>query len=195
MTASKIFAISGSLRADSHNTRLLKAAQKFNPGGQEIEIYEGLREIPPYDLDLDTPELRPAVVEDLRRRVAEADGLLIATPEFNYSIPGVLKNAIDWLSTDWTRTEGLPLHRKPTAILGAAPTNFGTVRAQLALRQVFVWTETDVVVKPEVIVFRAHERFDEEGNLTDEITIGLLQGLLTALQEKIDAKAERAARG
>ncbi|MFB8237027.1 NADPH-dependent FMN reductase [Kitasatospora purpeofusca] len=195
MTASKIFAISGSLRADSHNTRLLKAAQKFNPGGQEIEIYEGLREIPPYDLDLDTPELRPAVVEDLRRRVAEADGLLIATPEFNYSIPGVLKNAIDWLSTDWTRTEGLPLHRKPTAILGAAPTNFGTVRAQLALRQVFVWTETDVVVKPEVIVFRAHERFDEEGNLTDETTIGLLQGLLTALQEKIDAKAERAARG
>ncbi|KOV36905.1 FMN reductase [Streptomyces sp. XY431] len=194
MTASKIFAISGSLRADSHNTRLLKAAQKFNPGGQEIEIYEGLREIPPYDLDLDTPELRPAVVEDLRRRVAEADGLLIATPEFNYSIPGVLKNAIDWLSTDWTRTEGLPLHRKPTAILGAAPTNFGTVRAQLALRQVFVWTETDVVVKPEVIVFRAHERFDEEGNLTDETTIGLLQGLLTALQEKIDAKAERAAR-
>ncbi|MCX4689955.1 NAD(P)H-dependent oxidoreductase [Kitasatospora purpeofusca] len=195
MTASKIFAISGSLRADSHNTRLLKAAQKFNPGGQEIEIYEGLREIPPYDLDLDTPELRPAVVEDLRRRVSEADGLLIATPEFNYSIPGVLKNAIDWLSTDWTRTEGLPLHRKPAAILGAAPTNFGTVRAQLALRQVFVWTETDVVVKPEVIVFRAHERFDEEGNLTDEITIGLLQGLLTALQEKIDAKVERAARG
>ncbi|MFJ8431037.1 NADPH-dependent FMN reductase [Kitasatospora sp. NPDC094019] len=195
MTASRIFAISGSLRADSHNTRLLKAAQKFNPGGQEIEIYEGLREIPPYDLDLDTPELRPAVVQDLRRRVAEADGLLIATPEFNYSIPGVLKNAIDWISTDWTRTEGLPLHRKPTAILGAAPTNFGSVRAQLALRQVFVWTETDVVVKPEVIVFRAHERFDEEGNLTDEITIGLIQGLLTALQEKIDAKAERADRG
>ncbi|MFC5664878.1 NADPH-dependent FMN reductase [Kitasatospora misakiensis] len=195
MTASKILAISGSLRADSHNTRLLYAAQKFNPGGQEIEIYEGLRDIPPYDLDLDTPELRPAIVQDLRRRVAEADGLLIATPEFNYSIPGVLKNAIDWISTDWTRTEGLPLHRKPTAILGAAPTNFGTVRAQLALRQVFVWTETDVVVKPEVIVFRAHERFDEEGNLTDEMTIGLLQGLLTALQEKIDAKAERAARG
>ncbi len=194
MTASKILAISGSLRADSHNTRLLQAAQKFNPGGQEIEIYEGLRDIPPYDLDLDTPELRPAVVQDLRRRVAEADGLLIATPEFNYSIPGVLKNAIDWVSTDWTRTEGLPLHRKPTAILGAAPTNFGTVRAQLALRQVFVWTETDVVVKPEVIVFRAHERFDEEGNLTDETTIGLLQGLLTALQEKIDAKADRAAR-
>ncbi|MET9673547.1 NADPH-dependent FMN reductase [Streptomyces sp. NPDC006482] len=186
MTASTVLAISGSLRTDSHNTQLLRAAQKFNTG-QEIEIYEGLREIPPYDQDLDTPELRPAAVAELRRRVMEADGLLIATPEFNYSIPGVLKNALDWLSTDWTRTEGLPLNRKPTAILGAAPTNFGTVRAQLALRQVFVWTDSDVVVKPEVQVFRSHERFDAEGNLTDGVTIELLQGLLTSLQSKIDA--------
>ncbi|MFF2043187.1 NADPH-dependent FMN reductase [Kitasatospora sp. NPDC058170] len=191
MATARILAISGSLRADSHNTQLLRAARKFNPGGQEIEIYEGLRDIPPYDQDLDTPEKRPAVVNDLRRRVLAADGLLIATPEFNYSIPGVLKNALDWLSTDWTRTEGLPLHRKPTAILGAAPTNFGTVRAQLALRQVFVWTESDIVVKPEVIVFRSHERFDAEGNLTDETTIGLLQDLLKALQAKIDANAGR----
>ncbi|MFF8836315.1 NADPH-dependent FMN reductase [Streptomyces sp. NPDC015130] len=183
---SKVLAISGSVRADSHNTRLLRAAQKFSPG-QDIEIYEGLRDIPPYDQDLDTPELRPAVVDDLRRRVTEADGLLIATPEFNYSVPGVLKNALDWLSTDWTRTEGLPMHRKPTAILGAAPTNFGTVRAQLALRQIFVWTDNDVVVKPEVHVFRSHERFDAEGNLTDEVTIELLQLLLANLQSKIDA--------
>ncbi|MFI6846555.1 NAD(P)H-dependent oxidoreductase [Kitasatospora sp. NBC_00085] len=191
MATAKIFAISGSLRADSHNTQLLRAAQKFNPGGQEIEIYDGLRDIPAYDQDLDTPEKRPAVVNDLRRRVQAADGLLIATPEFNYSIPGVLKNALDWLSTDWTKTEGLPLHRKPTAILGAAPTNFGSVRAQLALRQVFVWTDSDVVVKPEVIAFRSHERFDSEGNLTDETTIGLLQDLLRALQAKIDAAAAR----
>lgn len=190
-STSTILAISGSIRATSHNTQLLRAAQKFNTG-QDIEIYEGLRDIPPYDQDVDTPELRPAAVNELRRRVQEADGLLIATPEFNYSIPGVLKNALDWLSTDWTRTEGLPLNRKPTAILGAAPTNFGTVRAQLALRQVFVWTDTDVVVKPEVQVFRSHERFDAEGNLTDDVTIELLQGLLTSLQSKIDAaKASR----
>ncbi|MFB7517690.1 NADPH-dependent FMN reductase [Streptomyces sp. NPDC056144] len=187
-TASKILALSGSLRADSHNTQLLRAAQKFNTG-QDIEIYEELRSIPPYDMDLDTPELRPAVVQDLRRRVTEADGLLIATPEFNYGVPGVLKNALDWLSTDWTRTEGLPLHRKPTAILGAAPTAFGTVRAQLALRQLFLWTDSDVVVKPEVHVFRSHERFDEAGQLTDEITIDLLRGLLTELQTKIEAAA------
>ncbi|WP_235619024.1 NADPH-dependent FMN reductase [Embleya scabrispora] len=184
----KILAVSGSLRAESHNTRLLHAAQKFAPGGVDIEIYEGLREIPPYDMDQDTPVDRPAAAADLRRRITEADGLLIATPEFNYSIPGVLKNALDWASTDWSGTEGLPLLHKPTAIMGAAPTNFGSVRAQLALRQVFVWTHTDVVVKPEVIAFRSHERFDEAGNLTDETTIGLLRDLLAALRDKIDAK-------
>jgi chromate reductase len=187
MSASKVFAISGSLRAESHNTQLLRAAQKFNPGGMEIEIYDRLREIPAYDYDLDFPDRRPEIVNELRRKVQEADGVLIATPEFNYSIPGVLKNALDWLSTDWTKQEGLPLHRKPTAIMGAAPTNFGSVRAQLALRQVFVWTDSDVVVKPELVAFRSHERFDEQGDLVDEGTIGILRDLLAALQGKIDA--------
>ncbi|MET3985394.1 NADPH-dependent FMN reductase [Streptomyces sp. PvR034] len=186
-TEFKILAISGSLRADSHNTALLRAARKHQPGGLSIEIYDGLREIPPYDMDLDTPADRPAVVADLRRRVTEADGLLIATPEFNYSVPGTLKNALDWISTDWTREEGLPLHRKPVAIMGAAPTNFGTVRAQLALRQSFVWTDSDVVVKPEVHLFRSHERFDERGELTDETSVALLRDLLTALKHKIAA--------
>ncbi|MEV0176105.1 NADPH-dependent FMN reductase [Streptomyces sp. NPDC050803] len=181
----KILAISGSLRADSHNTALLRAAQKLQPNGMEIEIYEGLREVPPYDMDLDATHLWPAPVADLRRRITEADGLLIATPEFNYSIPGTLKNALDWASTDWSRTTGSPLRRKPTAIVGAAPTNFGSVRAQLALRQVFVWTESDVVVKPEVIAFRSHERFDEGGNLVDETTVALVRDLLAALADKV----------
>ncbi|WP_371653296.1 MULTISPECIES: NADPH-dependent FMN reductase [unclassified Streptomyces] len=186
MSDFKILGISGSLRADSYNSALLRAAQKFQPGGLDIEIYEGLRDIPPYDLDLDTPENRPAVVADLRRRINEADGVLIATPEFNYSIPGTLKNAIDWVSTDWTKQEGLPLRHKPIAIMGAAPTNFGTVRAQLALRQVFVWTESDIVVKPELQVFRAHERFDENANLVDDMTVSLLRDLLTALKGKAE---------
>ncbi|WP_433236887.1 NADPH-dependent FMN reductase [Streptosporangium sp. CA-135522] len=185
MTTFKVLAISGSLRADSHNTALLRAAQKHNPGGLDIEIYQGLRDIPPYDMDLDTPQDRPEIVQDLRRRVTEADGLLIATPEFNYSIPGTLKNALDWVSTDWTKTEGFPLLHKPIAIMGAAPTNFGSVRAQLALRQVFVWTHSDVVVKPEVIAFRSGERFDAAGDLTDEATIDLIRQLLSALKEKI----------
>ncbi|MGH4032945.1 NADPH-dependent FMN reductase [Actinomycetota bacterium Odt1-20B] len=184
MSALKFLAISGSLRESSHNTALLRAAAKHAPGDVEIELYDGLRDIPPYDQDQDAPGRRPAPVEELRRRITEADGVLIATPEFNYSIPGVLKNAIDWVSTDWTREEGLPLLRKPVAILGAAPTNFGSVRAQLALRQVFVWTDSDLVVKPEVIVFRSHERFDDAGNLTDETTIGLVQELVAALVEK-----------
>ncbi|MFG2879528.1 NADPH-dependent FMN reductase [Streptomyces sp. NPDC048337] len=191
MSEFKILAISGSLRADSHNTALLRAARKHQPGGLDIEIYDGLREIPPYDQDLDNPQDRPAAVADLRRRIAEADGLLIATPEFNYSVPGTLKNALDWASTDWTKQEGLLLNRKPIAILGAAPTNFGTVRAQLALRQVFVWTDSDVVVKPEVQVFRSHERFDGEGNLTDETTIDLVRQLLGALKTKVEAASAR----
>ncbi|MBT2470222.1 NAD(P)H-dependent oxidoreductase [Streptomyces sp. ISL-66] len=187
MSELKILAISGSLRAGSHNTALLRAARKHQPAGIDIEIYDGLREIPPYDQDLDNPQDRPAAVAELRRRINGAHGLLIATPEFNYSVPGTLKNAIDWVSTDWTKQEGLPMHRKPVAILGAAPTNFGTVRAQLALRQVFVWTDSDVVVKPEVQVFRSHERFDESGNLTDEATIGLVRDLLGALKTKAEA--------
>ncbi|MFD3508771.1 NADPH-dependent FMN reductase [Nocardia sp. NPDC058666] len=185
MSNHTVLALSGSLRADSHNTALLRAAQKYS-GGLDIEIYDGLREIPPYDRDLDTPDRRPAVVADLRRRITAADGLLIATPEYNYSIPGVLKNALDWVSTDWTKTEGLPLLRKPIAILGAAPTQFGSVRAQLALRQVFVWTNSDVVAKPEVIAFRSHERFDDAGNLVDEATIELLEDLLAVLSVKIE---------
>lgn len=185
MTNHTVLALSGSLRADSHNTALLRAAQKYS-GGLDIEIYDGLREIPPYDGDLDNPDRRPAAVTDLRRRITAADGVLIATPEYNYSIPGVLKNALDWVSTDWTKTEGLPLLRKPIAIMGAAPTQFGSVRAQLALRQVFVWTNSDVVLKPEVIAFRSHERFDDAGNLVDETTIELLEDLLAVLTVKIE---------
>jgi len=181
-----VLAISGSLRADSHNTALLRAARTVAPDGVSIDLYDGLRDIPPYDLDLDTPDLRPAPVAQLRARIAAADALLIATPEFNYSMPGVLKNALDWVSTDWTGTEGLPLHRKPVALTGAAPTNFGSVRAQLALRQVFLWTDSDLVVKPEVIVFRSHERFDEKGNLVDPTTTRLLADLLEALNRKVE---------
>jgi chromate reductase, NAD(P)H dehydrogenase (quinone) len=185
LTDYRVLAISGSLRADSHNTALLRAAQRLDMG-MDIQIYDALREIPSYNRDFDTPRLRPQVVADLRERITAADGLLIATPEYNYSVPGVLKNAIDWVSTDWTASEGLPLRHKPIAIMGAAPTQFGSVRAQLALRQIFIWTESDVVVKPEVIAFRSHERFSADGELVDETTIALMKGLLSALGAMID---------
>ncbi|GAB3927127.1 NAD(P)H-dependent FMN reductase [Kribbella albertanoniae] len=182
MTDVKILAISGSLRAGSLNTALLRAAQKHAPAGVTIELYDGLAELPYYNGDLDTEENLPVQARELRELITAADGVLIATPEYNYSIPGGLKNAIDWASRP-SATSSL-LH-KPVAIMGAAPTNFGTVRAQLALRQVFVWTHSDVVVKPEVMVFRAHERFDEAGNLIDEGTITLVTELVDALAEKI----------
>ncbi|MET9885292.1 NADPH-dependent FMN reductase [Streptomyces sp. NPDC006430] len=177
----KILAISGSLREASYNSALVRAAQKFTPGDLAIEIYEGLRDIPPYDTDQDI-DPAPAAVADLRRRISEADGIFIATPEYNYGIPGVLKNALDWASRPALNSS---LTGKPIAIAGAAPTNFGTVRAQLALRQMFLWTDSRVVGKPELQIFRANERFDEAGNLTDETTIDILQQLLSALGTKI----------
>jgi chromate reductase len=182
----RILAICGSLRARSYNLMLTRAAQALAPVGMEIELYDRLGELPLYDQDRDTAT-PPEPVADLRARIRAADGLLLVTPEFNYSIPGVLKNALDWASRE---PEGTPsLRGKPTAIAGAAPTNFGSVRAQLALRQVFVWTNTPLVVKPEVIVFRAQERFDEDGTLTDETTAGLVRDLLDALGELIDLHA------
>ncbi|MCX5146583.1 NADPH-dependent FMN reductase [Streptomyces sp. NPDC048550] len=187
----KILAISGSLRGASYNSALVRAAQKFAPGDLAIEIYEGLRDIPPYDTDHDV-EPSPVAVADLRRRIAEADGIFIATPEYNYGIPGVLKNALDWASRPALNSS---LTGKPIAIAGAAQTNFGTVRAQLALRQMFLWTDSKVVGKPELMIFRAQERFDDGGNLTDETTVEILQGLLSALGTKIRETRANAAAG
>lgn len=172
-----ILGISGSLRAGSYNSALLRAARKVAPAGMDIDIYEGLRAIPPYDADLDT-EAPPEPVVDLRARVRAADGLLIATPEYNYGPPGVLKNAIDWASRPPATS---PLKRKSVAIMGAAPGAFGSVRAQLSLRQAFLWTDSVVVGKPELMVFQAGQRFDGDGNLVDPQTQDLLAALLAAL--------------
>jgi chromate reductase len=147
----------------------------------QFDHYEGLAELPHYNQDLDGEDA-PESVRDLRRRITEADGVLIATPEYNYSIPGGLKNVIDWASRPAASSA---LLHKPVAIMGAAPTNFGSVRAQLALRQCFVWIDSRVVVKPEVIVFRAGERFDDQGNLVDPVTAEMVTNLLGSLRELI----------
>jgi chromate reductase len=157
------------------------AAASIAPAGMTIELYERLRELPPYDQDLDT-DPAPEPVADLRRRVSAADGLLIATPEYNYGVPGVLKNAIDWALRP---SADSCLLGKPVAIIGAAPGNFGSVRAQLALRQSFPWIDARVVGKPELAVFRSHERFDADGNLIDETTSTLLTRVLDALDAKV----------
>lgn len=180
-----VLAISGSLRAASFNSKLIEAARLLAPAGMDIEVYRDLGTIPPYNGEHDTPQ-PPAAVADLRTRIAAADALLVSTPEYNYGVPGVLKNALDWASTP---PPASALRGKPVALMGASPTQFGTVRAQLALRQVFLWTGSPVITKPEVCVFRAHERFDTDGRLTDEGTAALLSGLLTALDAEIRRSA------
>lgn len=176
-----VLAISGSLRRRSYNTALLDAATQLAPEGMAVVHYTGLRDLPHYDQDVDESQ-PPKEVIDLRTRVADADGLLIATPEYNYSVPGVLKNLIDWASRP---ADDSSLKHKPVAILGAAPTAFGTVRAQLSLRQSFLWTDSIVVAKPEVMVFGAASRFDDDLRLTDDTTKDLVGTLLHSLQRTV----------
>lgn len=188
----RVFGLSGSLRVGSLNSALLRAACELAPEGMEIQTYLGLRDLPLYDEDRDTDD-PPEAVRDLRQQITAADALLIATPEYNYSIPGGLKNAIDWASRPY------PMHslrHKPVAVMGASMGNFGTVRAQLALRNVWLWTESIPVLKPEVHVFKAHERFDEHGTLIDEDTrtmvVALLESLVTMVHRARGEVLERA---
>jgi chromate reductase len=178
-----IVGISGSLRKASYNSALLRAAAKLLPEGVTLDTYDGLRELPHYDADLDGADA-PASVVDLRNRVSAADGLLIATPEYNYSIPGVLKNAIDWASRPPGRSA---LQHKPIAIMGASGGLLGTVRGQLALRDVLHGTHSPVVRRPEVFLGGAASKFDEQGNLTDETALTLIRDLLAALKHDIEA--------
>lgn len=176
-----VLAISGSLRSGSFNSMLINAARGLAPADLTFEVYHGLAGIPPYNGELDTAQ-PPEPVSDLRSRIAAADGLLIATPEYNYGVPGVLKNALDWASTP---PHSSVLDGKPVALMGASPSPFGTVRAQLALRQLFLWTGSRVVTKPEVCVYAAHERLDADGRLVQQGTADLISGLLAALSAEM----------
>jgi chromate reductase len=158
----KILGISGSLRRDSYNTKLLRAAEELFPSVAEVELWEGLKEIPPYDED-DDVEPAPAAVAALRAAVASADAVLFATPEYNSSVPGQLKNAIDWVSRPLATS---PLRNKPVAVVGASTGAFGAVWSQGELRKVLGATGARVV-DAEVAVGHAPTRFDEAGNLVD----------------------------
>lgn len=175
----KVLGISGSLRRGSFNTAALRAARELAPAGMAVELHEGLRDIPPYDDDLRQGQGYPPPVEDLRARIKAADALLIATPEYNYSVPGVLKNAIDWAS----RPPEQPFDGKPVAIMGASPGVLGTARAQYHLRQMFVYLNGHLLNRPEVMIGQANTRFDAEGRLTDEKTREFIHALLAALKE------------
>jgi chromate reductase len=170
-----VLGFAGSLRNGSYNRALLRSAQKLAPEGLVIDITE-LNEIPLYSGDVEEKGL-PEAVSSFKNRIKEADALLIATPEYNYSIPGVLKNAIDWASRPPT---GVPLVGKPVAIFGATSGGFGTVRAQQHLRQVCAAVKMPAFVGVEVYVSRARNSFDEDGNLVDDQVAGQLQNFLNA---------------
>lgn len=158
----KILAISGSLRDASYNTMLLRAAAELAPEGVELALWDGLKAVPPFDEDDEAGEA-PVGLANLREAIAGADAILFATPEYNSSIPGVLKNAIDWASRPKATA---PIRNKPAAVIGASTGMFGAVWAQAELRKVLASAGARVL-DAELPVPVAHTRFDEGGRLVD----------------------------
>jgi chromate reductase len=179
----RILAISGSLRRDSHNTRLLRHAAEQAPEGVEIELYDDLKAIPPYDED-DDVQPAPAPVAKLRQAVADADGILISTPEYNSSIPGALKNAIDWVSRPRATT---PLQNKPAAVIGATTGQFGAIWAQTEMRKVLASTGARVI-DLDLPLAKAHEAFDADDVLIDSGHHARLDEVIKALIEAIEER-------
>jgi chromate reductase len=172
-----VLGFAGSLRKGSFNRMLLRAAASLAPPGMTIDAFE-LDAIPLYNGDVEA-QGDPEPVAEWKDAIRRSDAILVVTPEYNYGVPGVLKNAIDWASRPPGKSV---LTGKPAAIMGASPGGFGSGRAQLQLRQAFVFTQTHAVLQPEVLVARAHEKFDAEGRLTDEPTRKFVRQLLEALQ-------------
>lgn len=175
----RILGLAGSLRARSFNRALLRVAVDLAPGGMTIEIFDRVGEMPLYNPDLDG-DRAPEPVRALREAIRNADGLLIATPEYNYSIPAPLKNAIDWASRPANASS---LHGKPLSIIGAATGMVGTARAQAALRQCFVFTRSLPLTGPEVLVSKAKEKFDDQLRLVHQETRDFLAQHLVALRD------------
>lgn len=178
----RVLGISGSLRRDSHNTQLLRAAASLLPSGVEFEIYDGLRNIPPYDEDIESDA--PAEVHRLREMIGAADAVLIATPEYNHSIPGALKNALDWVSRPHSTNT---MRNKPVAVIGASTGMFGAVWAQAEVRKVatalgarVVDREVPVPVADEIV--RDPEKLESSG--THSLIVALLAELLDAVAER-----------
>ena len=166
-------AFAGSLRRGSFNRALIRAAQELSPEAMEIEVIE-IGGLPFYNADVEA-EGDPASVAAYKNSLGGADGILIATPEYNDGIPGVLTTAIDWGS----RLPGrAPLAGKPVAVMGASPSRVGTARAQLHLRQLLSHVHARVLPSPELLVASAHQRFDRDLRLTDESTRDILANLL-----------------
>lgn len=173
----RILGISGSLRQASFNSALVRAARDLAPDGVEIDIFD-LSDIPLYNGDVESEGV-PQSVLDLAAAVEDADALLIATPEYNHSVPAILKNAIDWISRP---SVGNPLRHKPVALMGASGGQFGTARAQSHLRQIFASAvEAYVMIKPDLYVNHAASKIDAGGDITDDDTRQRLAAHIEAL--------------
>lgn len=170
-----ILGIVGSLRAGSYNRGLMRAAQEVLPEGVTLTVAD-IGGLPLFNQDREDDP--PAPVATLKRQVQEADAILIATPEYNYSVPGVLKNAIDWVSRPYARNN---FDGKPVAVMGASIGQLGTGRAQYHLRQSFVFLDMHPINRPEVMLSYADKHFDADGRLTNERTRELVRELLDAL--------------
>ena len=175
MSEVKILGIAGSLRKGSYNRALIRTAQQLLPQGATMETFD-LLGIPPFNED-DEGNV-PKIVNDFKAAIRRADAILFATPEYNYSIPGVLKNAIDWASRPYGDSAWLG---KTAAVMGASLGRMGSARAQYHLRQVFVYLEIDVINQPEVMVANASETFDDKGDLLHESSRKAIRELLEAL--------------
>ena len=173
-----IIGFTGSLRLHSYNKAALRAAKKLLPEGATLDIVD-LSDIPFFNEDLEVEGI-PQAVLDFKKKLSTADAILISTPEYNYSIPPVLKNALDWAS----RGTDLPLSGKPLAIMSASPSIFGGSRVQYNLRQVCVRLNLLPLNQPEVFIMKADTKFDKEGNLINETTQNSISKLLEALVDK-----------
>ena len=172
----KVLGMAGSLRKGSFDRLALRAAQQLAPAGMKIDVFE-LDGFPAFNQDEE--KSAPQIVTDFKHKIRAADAILIATPEYNYSVPGVLKNAIDWASRPYGDSAW---KGKPVAVMGASGGTLGTARAQYHLRQMFVFLDMYALNQPEVMIAAAHEKFDADGNLKDERTKELIRNLLAALE-------------
>lgn len=170
-----ILGFAGSLRKNSYNKSLLRAAMDLVPKDVKLEVFD-IEGIPPFNQDVETR--MPEKVREFKAKIRAADAILIVTPEYNYSIPGVLKNAIDWASRPYGDNS---FEGKPVAIMGASPGRIGTARAQYHLRQVCVFLNMHPINRPEVFVTFAHEKIGENGGLKDEETREIIRELLHSL--------------
>jgi chromate reductase len=174
----KILGIAGSLRRGSYNRAVLRAAQGLAPENMRLEVFGDLGSIPPFNQDEENDP--PEAVARLKQAVRAADGILFVTPEYNYSVPGVLKNAIDWASRPYGDSAWAG---KPAAIMGASTGMIGTARAQYHLRQMLVFLDMHALNRPEVMIPSAQDKFDAQGNIKDEKTRQKIRELLAALAQ------------